>query len=91
MPNDPVEPPGKISRDAAAPVYDVQLSASARSRPVPFTSDASAPTLLSWSAWIGPGFTASSVHPDSAAVRTTAAVARAMVEEFVMRVIGVSS
>ena len=76
MPNDPVEPPGKTSRAAAAPVYDVQLSASARSRPEPLTSDGSAEGEFSASARMGPGLTASSAQPDSPASRQSGAATR---------------
>src|SRR5688572_7238491 len=87
MPNEPVEPPGKISSETAAPVYEVQLIASARSRPAPLTTAVSAFASSSASAWMGPGFFTSSSHADTTAASPTTVryeTARKVVPEIVL-------
>ena len=61
MPKLPVEPAGKTSRVMAPPVYAIQLSASERSRPAPFTMAGAAFGSVRKSDSTGPGFDTSNM------------------------------
>src|SRR5687767_6393256 len=87
MPDEPVEPPGKISSESAPPAYEVHLSASATSRPAPLTTAVSAFASSSASAGMGPGFFTSSSQADTNAASPTMVryeTAREVVPEIVL-------